>query len=62
MTTFPNSPRLMKGALIGLDELNPLTSIIVFQYNPDTMTRRLDGEQKGPGSILLARRKIICMA
>ena len=47
MTTFPNSPRLMKGALIGLDPVNPLASIIVFQYNPDTMTRRLDARSTG---------------
>lgn len=47
MTTFPNSPRLIKGALIGLDPVNPLASIIVFQYNPDTMTRRLDARSTG---------------
>jgi hypothetical protein len=37
----------MKGALIGLDPVNPLASIIVFQYNPDTMTRRLDARSTG---------------
>ncbi len=42
MTTFPGSPRLIKGALIGIDPLNPLASVVVFQYNPDTMTRRLE--------------------
>jgi hypothetical protein len=42
MTTFPGSPRLVKGAIIGIDPLNPLASIIVFQYNPKTMTRRLE--------------------
>ena len=42
MTTFPNSPRLFKGALIGVDIFNPLASVVVFQYNPDTMTRRLE--------------------
>jgi hypothetical protein len=47
MTTFPNSPRLIKGALVGLDPVNPLASIIVFQYNPDTMTRRLDARSTG---------------
>ncbi len=41
MTTFPNSPRLQKGALIGLDPVNPLASIIIFQYNPETITRTL---------------------
>jgi Contractile injection system tube protein len=42
MTAFPGSPRLLKGAIIGLDPANPLASIVVFQYNPDTMTRKLD--------------------
>ncbi len=42
MSTFPGSPRLLKGALIGVDPLNPLASVVVFQYNPDTMTRRLE--------------------
>src|SRR6266487_5835439 len=47
MTTFPGSPRLIKGALIGIDIFNPLASIIIFQYNPDTMTRRLDARTTG---------------
>lgn len=42
MSSFPGSPRLLKGALIGLDPFNPLASVVVFQYNPDTMTRRLE--------------------
>lgn len=46
MTTFPNSPRLMKGALVALDPVNPPTRI-VFQYNPDTMTRQLDARSTG---------------
>jgi len=41
MTAFPNSPRLQKGAIVGLDPANPLASIIVFQYNPETVTRTL---------------------
>jgi len=42
MTTFPGSPRIIKGALIGIDIFNPLASVVVFQSNPDTMTRRLE--------------------
>lgn len=42
MASFPGSPRTLKGALIGVDPLNPLGSVVVFQYNPDTMTRKLD--------------------
>jgi hypothetical protein len=41
MSTFPGSPRLLKGAIVGLDLFNPLASIIPFQYNPDKLTRKL---------------------
>jgi hypothetical protein len=41
MTSFPGSPRLLKGALIGFDLFNPLTSVIQFQYNPHTLTRTI---------------------
>lgn len=47
MTTFPGSPRLFKGAIIGLDQFNPLASVIVFQYNPETMTRSLEARTTG---------------
>jgi hypothetical protein len=30
MSALPNSPRLLKGALIGVDPLNPLASVVVF--------------------------------
>jgi hypothetical protein len=44
MTSFPGSPRLVKGAIVGVDAMNPLASVVVFQYNPDTMTRRREAE------------------
>jgi Contractile injection system tube protein len=47
MSTFPGSPRLLKGAIIGVDPFNPLASVIVFQYNPDTMTRTLQAQAAG---------------
>lgn len=47
MTSFPLSPRLMKGALVGIDIFNPLASVIVFQYNPETLTRRLQAQTMG---------------
>ncbi len=47
MTTFPGSPRLQKGAIVGLDPFNPLASVIVFQYNPDTLTRTLTAQTTG---------------
>ena len=49
MTTFPNSPRLMKGAIIGLDIFNPISSVILFQYNPETLTRTLQAQTSGEG-------------
>ena len=49
MTTSVNSSRLMKGALVGVDAMNPLASVVVFQYNPDTMTRRLEARSTGGG-------------
>ena len=42
MSTFPGSPRLLKGAIVGVDSLIPVPTVVVFQYNPDTMTRRLE--------------------
>lgn len=47
MTTFPGSPRLLKGALIGFDLFNQAASVIVFQYNPDTLTRRIEARSTG---------------
>ena len=47
MTTFPNSPRVLKGALVGIDTDIPIPSVIVFQYNPDTLTRSL--KPRSPG-------------
>jgi hypothetical protein len=34
-------PRMVRGAIVGLDPFNPLASVIVFQYNPDTLRRSL---------------------
>jgi hypothetical protein len=41
MTTFPRSPRLQKGAIVGYDINNPIASVIIFQYNPGKLTRSL---------------------
>lgn len=47
MAALSNSPRLIKGALVGVDKFNPLASVVVFQYNPNTMTRRLEARAAG---------------
>ena len=49
MSSFPRSPRVLKGALVGIDIFNPLASVIVFQYNPDTMTRTLQAQAAAEG-------------
>jgi len=49
MSAFPGSPRLIKGAIVGLDPFNPLASIIIFQYNPKTMSRRLEASSPSSG-------------
>ena len=53
--SFPGSPKVFKGAIIGLDPFNPVASIIVFQYNPDTLTRTITPNAVGgtnPGEAL----------
>jgi hypothetical protein len=49
MSSLSGFPRLIKGALVGLDPFNPLASVVVFQYNPDTMTRKLDARTTSGG-------------
>jgi len=44
---FPRSPRVIRGALVGVDPFNPLASVVVFQYNPDTITRTLVPQTSG---------------
>jgi hypothetical protein len=42
MSTFPNSPRLIKGGIVLIDPATAaLRRIISLQYNPDTLTRSL---------------------
>lgn len=47
MTSFPGSPRLVKGAIVGIDKDNPLASVIVFQYNPEALTRAVTVQTTG---------------
>ena len=42
MSTFPNSPRLLKGGIVLIDPSSgAVQRIITLQYNPDTLTRTL---------------------
>ena len=36
---FLGSPPLSKGAIVGVDLFNPLSSVAIFQYNPEQLTR-----------------------
>ena len=47
MGSFPNSPRLLKAAIVGIDLFNPLASIIVLQYNPESLTRTIQPQTIG---------------
>src|SRR5688572_3182542 len=48
MTTFPNSPRLLKGGIVVIDaESGAIQRVIALQYNPDTLTRTLQPKSAG---------------
>jgi hypothetical protein len=44
LTNFPGSPRILKGALVSFDLPDQTPGVIVFQYNPGTLTRTLDAQ------------------
>ncbi|MBZ4415591.1 hypothetical protein [Myxococcus sp. RHSTA-1-4] len=50
MSAAPGSPLLLKGAIVGLDLLNPVPMVVPFQYNPDQLTRTLTANQAGEGA------------
>ena len=42
MSSFPNSPRLVKGGIVTMDpDTSALKSVIALQYNPDSLSRTL---------------------
>lgn len=48
MTTFPRSPRLLKGGIVLIDpDTSAVRRIIVLQYNPDTLSRTLQVKAVG---------------
>lgn len=49
MTGFSQSPKLLKGAIVGIDIFNPLASVVVFQYNPEQVTRSIDPQYAESG-------------
>jgi len=50
MTTFPGSPRLVKGGIVVLDaESSAVRRVIPLQYNPDTLSRSFQVKGTGEG-------------
>ncbi len=49
MTSFPGSPKLLKGGIVLLDpDTGVPVQIVVLQYNPDTLSRTLQLQGIGP--------------
>jgi len=47
VTGFTGSPKLLKGAIVAVNPLDPSSGVIVFQYNPDSITRTLRARTAG---------------
>lgn len=48
MSTFPNSPKLVKGGLVLIDpESSAVVRVVALQYNPDTLSRTLQVQATG---------------
>jgi hypothetical protein len=50
MSASPLTPKVARGALVGVDAFNPVASLVVFQYNPDQLTRTLTPQYSGGGT------------
>jgi len=51
MSTFPGSPRLLKGGIVLIDPTTAAVQrVITLQYNPDTLTRSLQAQSVEPGN------------
>ena len=51
MSTYPGSPKLIMGAFVEFSDrfIGSIPNVIMFQYNPETMTRDLGGLDTGEG-------------
>jgi hypothetical protein len=47
MTTFPRSPRILKGAFVQFDQHEAPGRVITFQYNPEKLYRGLEARTRG---------------
>jgi hypothetical protein len=49
MTTLSNTPQVLRGAIVGVNPLDPLASVVIFQYNPDSLQRTLQPQMASGG-------------
>lgn len=50
MSSFSGNPRVLPGAVVAVDPLSPLARVVVFQYNPDEVTRQIRPRTPPSGS------------
>jgi hypothetical protein len=50
---------MVRGAIVGLDPFNPLASVIIFQYNPDTLRRTLKASSGTEGTRNASRDEVL---
>ena len=49
MSSFPGTPRVARGALVSINLPTPIPHVVIFQYNPDTLTRTLQPQMTSGG-------------
>jgi hypothetical protein len=49
MSTLSNTPKVLRGAIVGINPLDPIASVVIFQYNPDSLQRTLQPQMAGGG-------------
>jgi hypothetical protein len=55
--TLSSAPKPFKGALVALNPPDPTPRVVIFQYNPGTLTRTLEGQfQENEGKVSDAPR------
>lgn len=47
MITFSRSPRLLREATVAVDQANPAPNVMLFHYDPYTLTRTLQVQAVG---------------
>lgn len=49
MSTLANTPQVLRGAIVGINPLDPVASVVIFQYNPDSLQRTLQPQMASGG-------------